>query len=194
MRESRWRAQAGVSIFRAMKATTLRLVSSIAVLFLFAGAARAGAGAITEELAVVQAIAKLLVGETARPYDYLYYASEFSARKNVAASLADPDRAQFCGLTREEGLALVKEITFLNMEPVEFDKPTSKVVGLNLGHKQFPRFRYLKLSRVVFGENQQHAWLAADLNGESGAIYRVDKINGGWSKTARCGGWVKASD
>lgn len=177
-----------------MKATTLRLVSSVAALFLFASDARCGAGAITEELAVVQAIAKILAGESSRPYDYLYFESEFAARRNVAASIADPDRSQFCGLTREEGLALVKEITFLNMEPVEFDKPTAKVIGLSLGHKQFAKFRYLKLSRVVFGADQQRAWLAADLNGESGAIYRVDKVNGEWSKTARCGGWVKATD
>jgi hypothetical protein len=161
---------------------------------LMAGVARPGTGAITEELAVVQAIARILAGESSKPYDYLYFESEFSARKNIAASISDPDREQFCGLSREEGLALVKQITFLNMEPVEFDKPTARVVGLNLGHKQFPKFRYLKLSRVVFGADRQHAWLAADLNGESGAIYRVDKIRGEWNRTARCGGWVKAVD
>ena len=37
----------------------------------------------------------------------------------------------------------------------------------------------------------QHAWLAADLNGESGAMFRLDKVSGEWNKTARCGGWMK---
>ena len=48
--------------------------------------------------------------------------------------------------------------------------------------------------RVVFADDQQQAWLAADLNGESGAIYKLDKVGGEWSRTARCAGWVKAVD
>jgi hypothetical protein len=159
---------------------------------LFSGASRAGAGAITEELAVVQALAKLLNDEAAARFDFLYHESDFSARKNVTASLTDPDRTQFCGLTRDQGLALVREITFLDMEPVEFDKAVAKVAGLGLGHKQMERFRYLRVSRVVFGPDSSQAWVAADLNGESGAVYRLDKVNGAWSRTSRCGGWVKA--
>jgi hypothetical protein len=160
----------------------------------FGHVARAGAGAVAEELAVVQALAKLLNGESSTPFDFLYYESSFSARKNVAASLSDPDRTQFCGLTRDEGLALVKEMTFLEMEPLEFDKTVAKVAGLSIGHKQNERFRYLRVSRVVFASDSTHAWVAADLNGESGAVYRLDKSNDGWTRTARCGGWVKASD
>jgi hypothetical protein len=177
-----------------MKANKTRFLVTLVSMSLFATAARPGAGAVTEELAVVQAIARILATETSRPYDYLYFESEFSARKNVAASLADPDRTQFCGLSRDEGLALVKEITFLNMEPVEFDKAVAKQAGLGVGHKQFERFRYLKVSRVVFAADQQQAWLAADLNGESGALYKLDKVGGEWSRTARCGGWVRAAD
>lgn len=161
---------------------------------LLAGVARPGAGAITEELAVVQAITRELVSESSRPYDYLYYRSDFSAKKHVAMSMADPDRTQFCGLTREDGAALVKEITFLNMEPVEFDKAVVKAVGLGIGHKKFPRFRYLMLSRVVFDAAERTAWLAVDLNGESGAVFRLDKVGGEWSRSLRCGGWVKAAD
>ena len=173
-----------------MKTWFATLVSTL----LFASVARPGTGAITEELAVVQAIAKILVEESTRPYDYLYFESEFSARKNVAASMSDPDRTQFCGLSREQGLALVREITFLNMEPLEYDKSVAKQAGLGIGHKQFERFRYLKFSRVVFAPDQQQAWLAADLNGESGALYKLEKVGGEWNRTARCGGWVKAVD
>ena len=160
----------------------------------FGHVARAGAGAVGEELAVVQALAKLLNGESSAPFDFLFFKSSFSARKNVAASLSDPDRTQFCGLTRDEGLALVRQMTFLEMEPVVFDKSVAKVTGLSIGHKQNERFRYLRVSRVVFGGDSTHAWVAADLNGESGAVYRLDKWNGAWARTARCGGWVKASD
>ena len=156
--------------------------------------ARSGVGATTEELAVVQAIAKLLNDEASRRFDYLYFESDFTARKNVVVSMSDPDRSQFCGLTRDEGLALVREITLLNLEPVEFDKSVARLAGLDIGHKRFPRYRYIRLSRVVFAPGNQHAWLAADANGESGAIYRMEKINGEWSRTARCGGWVKATD
>lgn len=174
--------------------TTIRSIATFVSLLLLAGFARAGAGAMLEELAVVQAIAKILVGEAPRPYDYLYFESEFSARKNVAASLADPDRTQFCGLSRDEGQRLVKEITLLNLEPMEFDKTVAKQAGLGLGHKQFERFRYLKVSRVVFADDGQQAWLAVDLNGETGAIYKLEKVGGEWSRTARCGGWVRAID
>jgi hypothetical protein len=163
-------------------------------MLLLTAVARPGPGALAEELAVVQAIAKLLNGESSTPYDYLYFESDFSAKKNVTASLSDPDRTQFCGLSREEGLALIKKITFLSMEPVEYDKAIAKDAGLALGHKQYERFRYLRVSRVVFAEDQQQAWLAADLNGESGALYKLDKVNGEWSRTARCGGWVRATE
>jgi hypothetical protein len=176
-----------------MKATTTRLVSSLAAL-LACSAAWSGAGAVTEEMAVVQAMAKLLNEESLQPFDYLYFESDFTARKNVAASMSDPDRTQFCGLSRDEGIALVREITLLNLEPLAFDKSLARLAGLELGHKRFPRYRYIRLSRVVFAPGSQHAWLAADANGESGAIYRMDKVDGQWSRTARCGGWVKAGD
>jgi hypothetical protein len=177
-----------------MRTNKTGFVAAFFSLFLFAAAARPDTGAVSEELSVVQAIAKALATESAQPYDFLYFESDFSARKNVAASLADPDRTQFCGLSRDEGLALVKQITFLNMEPLAFDKNVARVAGLGIGHKQFERFRYIRVSRVVFAPDQQRAWLAADLNGESGALYRLDKIGGEWSRAARCGGWVRAVD
>jgi len=35
------------------------------------------------------------------------------------------------------------------------------------------------------------AWVAIDQNGETGALMRLEKVNGQWSKTARCAGWIK---
>jgi hypothetical protein len=177
-----------------MKTNNTKILTAFLFTLLVAAVARPGPAALNEELAVVQAIAKLLNGASSQPYDYLYFESDFTAKKNVTASLNDPDRTQFCGLSREEGLALVKKITFLNMEPLEFDKTIAKEAGLALGHKQYERFRYLRVSRVVFAYDQQQAWLAADLDGESGALYKLDKVNGEWSRTERCGGWVRATE
>ena len=38
------------------------------------------------------------------------------------------------------------------------------------------------LSRVVFAPDDQSAWVAVDLNGETGAIMRLDKVNGQWDQ------------
>lgn len=189
----KWRAILRLRKFAPMKARKVGIVGAVLSVFL-CSVARPGAGAVTEELAVVQALASILNGESSMPFDFLYYQSNFSARKNVAASLSDPERTQFCGLTRDEGMAVVREMTFLNTEPVKFDKSTAKLAGLSIGHKQIERFRYIRVSRVVFGTDSTQAWVAADLNGESGAVYRLDKTNGKWSRTARCGGWVRAVD
>jgi hypothetical protein len=150
-----------------------------------------GAGAMVEELAVVQAIATILNKDARSPYDYLYFESEFTASAHVASSMANPDRTQYCGLTREQGQALVNEIASLTSKPLVFDSSVAEPAGLKLGHKKLPRFRYLIVSRVVFDAANQHAWLAVDLNGETGSILRLDKVEGQWSKSARCGGWMK---
>ena len=49
------------------------------------------------------------------------------------------------------------------------------------------------VARDIPADNQR-AWVAVDLNGETGAIMRLDKIDGQWNKTHRCGGWVKAPE
>jgi hypothetical protein len=178
-----------------MKTSTSRFFGVITLLFLAAGAARAAPSAAllaSEELAVIQAMAIILNREASRPYDFLYFETDFSASSIVASSMANPDRTQFCGLTRSQGQALVNELTAVNYSPVEFDKSMVKPTGLKLGHKKLERFRYLVLSRVVFGPGHQHAWLAVDLDGATGAILRVDKVAGEWTKTARCAGWVRA--
>ena len=147
----------------------------------------------SEELAVVQAMAAILNREAERPYDFLYFESDFTASKHVASSMANPDRTQFCGLTRTEGQALVLQLRQANSDPIEFDKDVAREAGLKLGHKKLERFRYLMLSRVVFDPARRHAWIAVDLNGATGAVMRLDKVGGDWSKASRCAGWVRAS-
>jgi hypothetical protein len=163
-------------------------------MFLVVGVARPvePASAAGEELEVLQAMAGIITRDAPRPYDFLYFESDFSAGPNVAMSIANPDRTQFCGLTREEAQALVDTLTTVNSDPVKFDKTLAKSAGLSIGNKKLSRFRYLILSRVVFAPDKKQAWLAMDSNGESGAILRLEKANGEWNKTARCGGWVKA--
>jgi len=161
------------------------------MLLLSAGATRAGDGAIGEELAVVQAMATLANREARVSYDYLYFESEFPASPIVANSMSNPDRTEYCGLSRDDAQALVTKLVELTAKPVEFDNSLAKPAGLRVGHKKLPRFRYLIVSRVVFAPDLNQAWLAVDFNGMSGAVLRFDKIEGQWSKTARCGGWFR---
>jgi hypothetical protein len=163
--------------------------------FLAAGnAAWSAEGAVTEELAVIQAMATILNEEAGRSYDYLYFETDFPASTHVASSMANPDRTQYCGLTRDAAQTLVSELTTATSKPVSFDSSLAKPAGLKIGQKRLPRFRYLTLSRVKFAPGNQQAWLAVDLNGESGAVMRLDKVGGKWNKGARCGGWVKLAD
>jgi hypothetical protein len=159
------------------------------ILVLTASAAHAAGAIVAEELAVVQAMATIINGEAKRPYDYLYFESDFPSKINVESGLANPDRDSFCGLSRDKAGAMVSELA--RLEPVEYDKPTAKSAGLGIGHKKFPRFRYLVVSRVIFDAENRSAWLAVDLNGETGALMRLDKVDGAWTKAARCAGWVR---
>jgi hypothetical protein len=174
-----------------MKSRIKRFTAVIATLVLSTSIARSGTALVGEELAVIQAMAAIMSRDATRPFDFLYFESEFPARPFVASSMANPDRTAFCGLTRDQGQSLVRELIDLTSEPVEFDKAVAKAAGLSLGHKKLERFRYLTLSRVVFAPDKQRAWLAVDLNGESGAVFRMDKVGAEWSKAARCAGWVK---
>ena len=45
------------------------------------------------------------------PFDFLYFESDFSAGGNVASSIANPDRTQFCGLTREQAQSVIAELS-----------------------------------------------------------------------------------
>jgi hypothetical protein len=182
---------ASLVISGAMKTSITRLLTAVLSALLGSGVAHPQAGLVGEELGVIQAMATILNHEADSPYDFLYFESDFSTGPYVASSMENPDRTQFCGLTREQGLSLVATLTQLNSDPLEFDKSTAKPAGLKIGHKKLPRFRYLLLSRVVFGPDHRHAFIAVNLNGATGALMRLDKVNGQWSKTARCGGWLK---
>jgi hypothetical protein len=170
------------------------IASSFAALCLTVSIASSGDNAPEKELEVIEAMAAILNKDASGSYDYLYFESDFSAGSHVASSLANPDRTQFCGLTREQVQSLVTELETASTKPVEFDKSAAKQAGLSIGHKKLPRFRYLMLSRVVFTADNQRAWVAVDLNGESGALMRLEKVDGQWNKTHRCGGWMKARE
>jgi hypothetical protein len=181
-----------------MRTTISLLASTLASLLVTSTAVRAdeavepGYVPPSEELAVIQAVAGIVTRDSRRAYDFLYFETDFSTSPNVEMSISNPDRTQFCGLTREEARALVNTLSAVSAEPVEFDKELAKSAGLSIGQKKLPRFRYLMLSRVVFAPDKKRAWLAVDQNGETGAVIRLEKVNGEWIKTARCGGWVTA--
>jgi len=167
-----------------------------AMLLMLAGVAMAASpatGVPEDEVAVIRALAEIMNRDSTYPYDFLYFESEFTAHSYVASSLANPDRTQFCGLTREQAQSVVTELATMSSAPVEFDNTTAKPAGLKVGHKKLPRFRYLFVSRVVFDPDRQHAWVAVDQNGETGALMRLDKVDGQWTKSARCGGWIKSA-
>ncbi len=148
----------------------------------------------SDERAVLQAIAGIINRDASRPFERLYFETGFEGAPHVASSLTNADRNKFCGLSREEALALVSNLQKIGSTRVELDKELAKSAGLKLGEKKNPRFPYVILSRVVFGPGHQFAWVAVELNGSSGAIMRLDKVGGEWNKTDRCGGWIKAEE
>jgi len=156
------------------------------------GTAWSAENVASEEQAVVQALATIINKQAPGPYDFLYFESDFTASPHIASSMSNPDRTEFCGLTRPQAQALVTELTEATTKPLEFNNELARPAGLKIGHKKLPKFRYLFVSRVIFAPDQKQAWLAVDMNGETGAVLRLDKIDGQWNKTARCGGWVRA--
>ena len=158
---------------------------------LVANVARPGAAVPGEELAVLRAIVGIVNRDATRPYERLYFQSEFEGASFVATSLENPDRNQFCGLSRPEALTMVSELELATARRVQLDKETAKSAGLKIGRWKDPRFPYIVLSRVYFGPGRQSAWVGVELNGKAGAVMRLDKVGGEWKKTSRCGGWVK---
>lgn len=164
---------------------------SIALLTL-ATVAKPAAGLIGEELAAVQAIAAIIAHDSERPYENLYFTSEFEGAPFVKVAIENPDRNDFCGLTREGAAHLVNELEIASAMRVQFDKEIAKAAGLKLARRKDPRFPYLALSRPVFGPDKQYALVGVELNGSRGTVMRFDKIDGEWKKTSRCGSWVKS--
>jgi hypothetical protein len=169
-------------------------VLSFAALMLMTNVAQPGAAVVGEELAVLQTMATIITHDAPRPFERLYFESEFEGAPFVTSSIENPDRNQFCGLTRPEALKVVQELQAVTSKPVEFDKEVAKAAGLKLGHKKNPRFPYVILSRPVFGPSNQYALVAVELNGSSGAVMRLDKVGSEWKKTSRCGGWLKTEE
>jgi len=167
---------------------------AVALLLMVSDVARSADAVAGEERAVLQAIAAIVNQDTTRPYERLYFETQFGGAPHVASSLTNADRANFCGLPREDALALVGKLQKITARRVELDKEMAKSAGLKLGEKQNPRFPYVVLSRVVFGPENQHAWVAIELNGSAGAILRLEKVGGEWKKTDRCGGWLKVEE
>jgi hypothetical protein len=143
-----------------------------------------------DELAVWQAMAGTIAKESeTRPYKLWFAESDFSSQTFIASALADPDKEQFCGLSSTEVKNVVTQLKSASLEPVQLDSDVAEAAGYKIAHKKNPRFRYIAMSRVVFDPSRQKAWLSVELNGERGAIVRLDKVDGQWSRTSKCGGW-----
>ena len=166
-----------------------------AVLMMLASASPA-ADAVGEEPAVWKAIVEFIASDNAsRPYRQLYFQTDFETTALVTNSMADPTRREYkelCGLSASDSRAMVSQLQAVNAESVSFDEALAEAGDLKMVKKKNPRSRYVALSRVVFDPTNQHAWLAVDLSGVTGAIMRLDKVAGQWSKTARCGGWMRS--
>ena len=161
---------------------------------LVSGVARPGTVLVGEELAVLQAIASIVTRDASRRLELLYWESEFKGAPFVTVSLENPDRDQFCGLSREEALKVVRALANVSSIPAKFDSLTAKAAGLKLGKRKDPRFPYVVLSRPVFGPENRSAWVALEVNGTSGSVMRLEKSDGEWRKASRCGGWIRSED
>jgi hypothetical protein len=155
-----------------------------------AGPAGAAAGVVGEELAVWNVMAATIASDNAeRPYKLWYFKSDFSAANFISIAMDDPERAEFCGLTGPDSQAMIEQLKAAGAAPVVLEESTAEFAGFKLARKKNPRLRYFAMSRVVFNPTIDSAWLSIELNGERGSIARLDKVDGRWKRTARCGGW-----
>src|SRR3982751_5183124 len=113
-----------------------------AVLMFMASVARPGTVLVGEELAVLQAMAAIVARDASRPLELLYWELEFEGAPFVTVSLENPDRDQFCGLTRPEAMKVVQALVDVSSIHAKFDKTTAKAAGLRLGRRKDPRFPY----------------------------------------------------
>jgi hypothetical protein len=163
---------------------------------LIISAVASAANPVAEEPAVWQAMVAFIASDNAsRPFKQLYFQSDFETAPLVNNSMADPIRREYkdlCGLSASDAKAMVSQLQAVNAETVMFEQAIAEPAGMKIAKKKNPKSRYVALSRVVFDPTNQHAWLAVDLSGTTGSIMRLDKVAGQWSKTARCGGWMKS--
>ena len=171
-----------------------RIVAGItclaALTFTTADAARAEVQATSDELAVWQAAAGVVAHDfISSPYKVWYFQSDFTSASFITTALIDPDREKVCGLSGPEARELISELKAANAEPMKLEKSVAQSAGFGIAYRKIPRQRYFAMSRVVFDPAGQSAWLSVELNGERGFIVRLDKIDGRWNKTSRCGSW-----
>ena len=173
----RFRIAAGIACLAALAFTT-------------AHAARTEVQPSSDELAVWQATAKVVARDyMSTPYKVWYFQSDFTSASFITTALIDPDRERVCGLSGPEARELISELKAASAEPMKLEKSFAQSAGFGIAYRKIPRQRYFAMSRVVFAPAGQSAWLSVELNGERGFIVRLDKINGQWSKTSRCGSW-----
>jgi hypothetical protein len=147
-------------------------------------------GVVGDELAVWNVMAATIASDNAdRPYKLWYFKSDFSAANFISIAMSDPDREEFCGLTGPASQAMLEQLKAAGASPVVLEEQTAEYAGFKLARKKNPRMRYFAMSRVVFSPAIDSAWLSIELNGERGSIARLDKIDGAWKRTSRCGAW-----
>ncbi|MEJ0085849.1 MAG: hypothetical protein WDO72_09210 [Pseudomonadota bacterium] len=172
----------------------LRFAAVLSCLFLSAsvpaGAAGGDSGVTGEELAVWSVMAATIASDNAdRPYKLWYFKSDFSAANFISIAMDDPDREEFCGLSAQDSQAMLEQLKAVGAAPVVLEEATAEFAGFRLARKKNPRMRYFAMSRVVFNPTLDSAWLSIELNGERGSIARLDKVDGEWKRTSRCGAW-----
>lgn len=170
----------------------LQLSAVLACLFMSATLPAAGPapGVSGEELAVWSVMAATVASDHAeRPYKLWYFKSDFSAANFISIAMNDPDRQEFCGLSGEDSQAMIERLKAAGAAPVVLEESTAESAGFKLARKKNPRLRYFALSRVVFNSTIDLAWLSIELNGERGSIARLEKVDGEWKRTSRCGAW-----
>ncbi len=172
------------------RSTQLRSGLASLLLLVCAGV-RADQGTGDEERAVWKAAATALAAEGVRTHKpkTLFNKSDFS-EASLMVSFAKDSLSDFCGLTGQASTAMSNELKAVNKEAITFDDELAEGTGLKLTSKRESRRYYVALSRVVFDPTRSSAWLAVDLNKVAGAVIRMDKIDGQWTKTAECGGWL----
>lgn len=109
----------------------------------------------------------------------------------ISGSMSDPERTEFCGLSRPEAEAMIGQMMVLSADPLELDAAIAGQSGLKIGRRKERRPRYIAMSRVVFDARNRSAWLAVDLSGDTGGIMRLDKVGEQWDWMSRCAPWMK---
>jgi len=180
-----------------MTTSNIRSISPAALLsglflavFATAHAAPPAAAVKGDELAVWQAMAAIVADENAgKPIKVWYYQSDFSAASFISIAMDDPEKAEFCGLNEATSKAMIAQLKEISAQHVTVEQDDVESSGFKVSRKKPQTIRYFALSRVVFNATRDSAWLSIDLNGMRGSIVRLDKTDGTWKRTSRCGGW-----